>query len=624
MMFKRFALAAALLAWGGSVFALGRPAYVATTPAPGGFVLAQAGGAAPIWVDEADWPGVIRAAGDLQADMARVTGVTPVIGHDAARPGSRVVIIGTLGRSALIDRLARDGRIDVSGIRGQWESFFLQTVRDPLPGVSSALVIAGSDKRGTIYGIYDLSEQIGVSPWYWWADVTPDRKDALFVKPGTYQQGEPSVKYRGIFLNDEKPDLDFWVRAKFGEHPTPGGGQRHGRQLQSARSTRKALRGDAPAEGQLPLAGDVEQRLRRGRSGQCAPRRRIRHRHGHLAPGADDARAEGMGLASARPVRQLELRHAARRARQLLARRASGAQGLRKHLHHRPARRKRHADGAHGSTEGVALTEQIVDVQRKMLARGGQSRRHEGAAALVPLQGGAGILRARPARARRRDAALGRRQLGQRPPAADRRRNASARAARASTITSTTTAARAATSGSTPARSRRSGSRCRLAKQYGADRIWIVNVGHFKGYELPDGIFPQPRRGTPTRWTDENTQRIHAPVGRARIRRGLRRRDRRHRRRSTRKYNGRRKPELLDATHLQPRQLSRSRTRGRRLRRGRRREPKPSTAGCRQSKRDAFYELVLFPDEGVGERERAVRGRGEERALCGAGPRQRE
>ena len=123
MMFKRFALAAALVAWGGSVFALGRPAYVATTPTPGGFVLAQAGGAAPIWVDEADWPGVIRAAGDLQADIARVTGVTPVIGHDAARPGARVVIIGTLGRSALIDRLARDGRIDVSGIRGQWESF---------------------------------------------------------------------------------------------------------------------------------------------------------------------------------------------------------------------------------------------------------------------------------------------------------------------------------------------------------------------------------------------------------------------------------------------------------------------------------------------------------------------
>jgi hypothetical protein len=224
--FRRLALAAAVaLACGGPAHALGRSSYVATTPGPGSFVLVQGGAAASIWVDQADWPGVILAARDLQADIARVTAVTPAIGHEAARPGARVVIIGTLGRSALIDRLAREGRIDVSRMRGRWESFLLQTLRDPLPGVSSALVIAGSDKRGTIYGIYDLSEQIGVSPWYWWADVTPDRKAALYVRPGTYQQGEPSVKYRGIFLNDEKPNLDLWVRAKFGEQPTPGGGQ---------------------------------------------------------------------------------------------------------------------------------------------------------------------------------------------------------------------------------------------------------------------------------------------------------------------------------------------------------------------------------------------------------------
>ncbi len=225
-MFPKVALAAvALLAGAGPALAIGRAQYVATSPSPGAFVLVQGRDAAPIRVDEADWPGVIRAAVDLQADVERVTGVTPAIGRDAARPGARAVIIGTLGRSALVDRLARDGRIDVSGVRGAWESFVLQTVADPLPGVASALVIAGSDKRGTIYGIYDLSEQIGVSPWYWWDDVTPDRKAALYVRPGTYRQGEPSVKYRGIFLNDEKPNLDFWVRAKFGEHPTPGGGQ---------------------------------------------------------------------------------------------------------------------------------------------------------------------------------------------------------------------------------------------------------------------------------------------------------------------------------------------------------------------------------------------------------------
>ena len=204
--------------------ALGRPSYVTAVPAAGGFAVVDGTGAAAIWVDAADWPGVARAASDLQADVARVTTVMPAI-ERGGPAGARVVIVGTLGRSALVDRLAREGRIDVSAIRGKWESFFLQTIRNPLPGVSSALVIAGSDKRGTIYGIYDLSEQIGVSPWYWWEDVTPEHKAALYVKPGMYRQGEPSVKYRGIFLNDEKPDLDFWVRETFGEHPTPGGGR---------------------------------------------------------------------------------------------------------------------------------------------------------------------------------------------------------------------------------------------------------------------------------------------------------------------------------------------------------------------------------------------------------------
>src|SRR5204862_4246347 len=95
--------AAAWLTAAGPVHALGRPPYVTTAPVPGGFALAQADGAAAIWLDAADWPGVIRAGRDLQADIARVTTVTPVLGHDTARPGARVVIIGTLGRSALID-----------------------------------------------------------------------------------------------------------------------------------------------------------------------------------------------------------------------------------------------------------------------------------------------------------------------------------------------------------------------------------------------------------------------------------------------------------------------------------------------------------------------------------------
>ena len=204
------------------VMAIGQPGYMETTPRVGTFPLVQAGVAARLVVDAADWPGVTRAAKDLQADINRVTGVTPTLVTSAAAASGDVVLIGTIGRSPLIDGLVRERKLDVSAIAGKWESFILQTVLSPMPGVARAVIIAGSDKRGTIFGIYDLSEQIGVSPWYWWQDVAPDRKTALFIKPGRYQQGEPSVRYRGIFLNDEDPNLTRWVRAKFGEHPSPG------------------------------------------------------------------------------------------------------------------------------------------------------------------------------------------------------------------------------------------------------------------------------------------------------------------------------------------------------------------------------------------------------------------
>ncbi|MGB9468308.1 MAG: glycosyl hydrolase 115 family protein, partial [Candidatus Acidiferrum sp.] len=126
------------------------------------------------------------------------------------------VIIATLGKSALLDQLIRDHKIDTAALAGKWESYLIQTVAHPIPGVSSALLIVGSDKRGTIYGIYELSEQIGVSPWYWWADVPIPHQDALFVKPGRHFQDEPAVKYRGIFLNDEAPALTGWTKEKFG------------------------------------------------------------------------------------------------------------------------------------------------------------------------------------------------------------------------------------------------------------------------------------------------------------------------------------------------------------------------------------------------------------------------
>jgi hypothetical protein len=158
--------------------AIGQDRYVEFGPTAGGFNLVQSGDAADLYVDSQDFAGVLRAADDLTSDVARVTGVTPAVVHQEGDLRAKAVIVGTLGKSRVIDRLIREGRLDVAPIAGKWEAFIIQVVPDPLPGVASGLVIAGSDKRGTIFGIYDLSEQIGVSPWYWWADVPSTHRDA--------------------------------------------------------------------------------------------------------------------------------------------------------------------------------------------------------------------------------------------------------------------------------------------------------------------------------------------------------------------------------------------------------------------------------------------------------------
>lgn len=100
---------------------------------------------------------------------------------------------------------------------GKWEKYLIQTVRNPLPGVDSAFVIIGSDKRGTIYGIYAISEQIGVSPWYWWTDVPVQTKTEAYIMPEKYTRDEPAVKYRGVFLNDEAPAWSGWGNQHYGK-----------------------------------------------------------------------------------------------------------------------------------------------------------------------------------------------------------------------------------------------------------------------------------------------------------------------------------------------------------------------------------------------------------------------
>lgn len=179
------------------------------------FRLVHEGESADIYISAEDHAGVLRAANDLQADIGRVTGCCPRITHDNKLLSGHAVIVGTIGKSPVIDALITEGKLDTNGVKDKWESFVIQTVANPLPGIEQGLIIAGSDKRGTIFGIYDISEKIGVSPWYWWADVPCARYEALYVTPGTYKQGEPSVKYRGIFLNDEGPSLMAWVRANY-------------------------------------------------------------------------------------------------------------------------------------------------------------------------------------------------------------------------------------------------------------------------------------------------------------------------------------------------------------------------------------------------------------------------
>jgi hypothetical protein len=190
--------------------------FITTDVGKGKFTISADGKSAPLLISSNEWPGVIRAFKDLQSDIGKTVSIVPEFYYDNVQDAREVIIAGTIGKNVVIDKLVKDKKIDVKGIAGKWETFLIQVVNKPLPGVKRALIIAGSDKRGTIFGIYEISKQIGVSPWYWWADVPVLKKNAIYVNPGRFTQGSPSVRYRGIFLNDEAPDLTNWIREKFG------------------------------------------------------------------------------------------------------------------------------------------------------------------------------------------------------------------------------------------------------------------------------------------------------------------------------------------------------------------------------------------------------------------------
>ena len=204
------------------------------------FCIAKDGNTAAIVVDEQDWKGVARAANDLGDDVRKVCGTacSVVSAMSTDKPN---IVVGTIGKSSIINKFIKQKKLDVNKVKGQWESFVIDVV-------DGNLVVAGSDKRGTIYGIYEISQRIGVSPWYWWADVPVRHQDEVYWVDGRFVQPSPKVKYRGIFINDEWPSFGEWATEHFG----------------GLKDVRSHVRTVVASESQLSVACHVGYSLQRG------------------------------------------------------------------------------------------------------------------------------------------------------------------------------------------------------------------------------------------------------------------------------------------------------------------------------------------------------------------------
>lgn len=214
--FQMFLLILFGLVLTGNIIALENETYISNKPGKGKFTISAEGKSSPIVVSRKDFPGVIRVAKLFQKDIAEVTNAMPDLSLNVLPKSKEIIIAGTIGKNELIDELIKERKIDVNGVEGKWDTYLIQVVDKPFKNVDRALVIAGSNKRGTIYGMFDLSYKIGVSPWYWWADVPVKKEQNVFVNPVRYSSGEPKVKYRGIFINDEAPALSGVAFEKFG------------------------------------------------------------------------------------------------------------------------------------------------------------------------------------------------------------------------------------------------------------------------------------------------------------------------------------------------------------------------------------------------------------------------
>jgi hypothetical protein len=167
-----------------------------------------------IYVDPNDFELVRTAAGFLQSDIEMVTGKKLPFTHEISANEKNIIVAGTLGQSAFIKTLVTEKKIDTQNFSGKWEAYKIQSLKNSKG--QNLLVIAGSDRRGTAFGIFELSKQLGVSPWYWWADVPVKKQAGMFVRANILITDAPRVKYRGIFINDEAPALSNWSKVTFG------------------------------------------------------------------------------------------------------------------------------------------------------------------------------------------------------------------------------------------------------------------------------------------------------------------------------------------------------------------------------------------------------------------------
>ena len=188
----------------------------------GYFTIAAKDSAASLYLDAKgeDYDGLSLIAASVAKDISLVTKEKAKANVVTKTESLKeyAIIAGSIGNNAVIDSLIEQGKVDASQIKGKREVYRIQVVENPVANVKKAIVVIGSDKRGTIYGLYHISEKMGVSPWVYWGDATPVAKDVVQIpeKELTVTSKEPSVKYRGIFLNDEAPSLTSYAKKKFG------------------------------------------------------------------------------------------------------------------------------------------------------------------------------------------------------------------------------------------------------------------------------------------------------------------------------------------------------------------------------------------------------------------------